>query len=66
MNSHEYAESTREELILLAAEIVLAIRLGKTTSPDFTEKAERLARLYLTFDDWLARGGTLPLEWKRD
>jgi len=65
MNSDEYANATRDELILKAAEIVLAVRMGTTASPNFVRNTERFAELFLMFDDWLARGGDLPDEWKR-
>jgi len=65
MNATDYAEVTREELLLQSAEIILAVRLGKTNTGKFAEKAERLARVFLIFDDWLARGGDLPKDWRR-
>ena len=65
MNAEDYANATRDELILKAAEIVLAIRMGTTMSEQFVDNTERLARLFLMFDDWLSRGGDLPEDWKR-
>jgi len=65
MNAPEYADVTREELLLQSAELILAVRLGKTNTGEFVEKAERLARVFLVFDDWLARGGELPKDWRR-
>lgn len=65
MTSADYANATRDELILKAAEIVLAIRMGKAASSGFVDNTERFAHLFLRFDDWLARGGDLPDEWKR-
>ena len=37
----------------------------RRTLAEFVEKAERLARVFLVFDDWLARGGDLPKDWTR-
>ncbi len=65
MDATDYADTTREELLLLAAELILVIGLGNTPAPELVARAERLARLFLTFDDWLARGGNLPREWRR-
>jgi hypothetical protein len=65
MNATDYADVTREELLLQSAELILAVRLGKTATDQFVEKAERLASVFLAFDDWLARGGDLPRDWKR-
>jgi hypothetical protein len=65
MDATDYADATREELLLKAAEVLLAVRLGKTGTTEFVEKAERLARIFLTFDEWLARGGDLPVDWQR-
>jgi hypothetical protein len=65
MDAHDYADATREELLLYAAEVVLAIRLGRTGTDDFVQNAERLARLVWVFDDWLAHGGPPPREWKK-
>jgi hypothetical protein len=65
MTPSDYAETTRGELLLAAAEVLLAVRLGRIGSAELAQKAEHLARLFLLFDEWLTRGGDLPREWER-
>jgi hypothetical protein len=65
MSPADYADTTRGELLLAAAEVLLAVRLGKAGTVELARKAERLARFFLLFDEWLTRGGDLPTEWKR-
>ena len=66
MDSADYANDTREELILHAVEILIAVRQGRGGTAVFTELAERFARVFLAFDDWLLRGGEPPDEWTRE
>ena len=66
MDSADYANDTREDLILHAVEILVAVRQGRGETPMFTELAERFARVFLAFDDWLLRGGAPPDEWTRE
>ena len=44
MDSADYANDTREELILHAVEILIAVRQGRGQTAVFTELAERFAR----------------------